>query len=120
MILEDEEDILLLYKDYLKRKGHNITVSSTTADEAFTDYESYKPDLVIIDYKLPGHKNGLHAASEIISKYSTAKILILTAFENVKEEMVRMNFFQGKEIPVLIKPVKLSQLAEIVSKFSNN
>jgi DNA-binding response OmpR family regulator len=114
MILEDEEDILLLYKDYLKRKGHNITVSS------FTDYESYKPDLVIIDYKLPGHKNGLHAANEIISKYSTAKILILTAFENVKEEMVRMNFFQGKEIPVIIKPVKLSQLAEIISKFSNN
>jgi DNA-binding response OmpR family regulator len=120
MILEDEEDILLLYKDYLKKKGHNITVSSTTANEALTDYESYKPDLVIIDYKLPGHKNGLHAANEIISKHSTAKILILTAFEHVKEEMVQMNFFQGKEIPLLIKPIRLSDLAEIISKLSKN
>ena len=32
MIIEDDEDILLLYKDYLKKKGHIITVSSTTAN----------------------------------------------------------------------------------------
>ena len=34
-----------------------LLLGSTTADEAFTCYESYKPDLVIIDYKPPGHKN---------------------------------------------------------------
>jgi hypothetical protein len=30
------------------------------------DYEKYRPDFVIIDYKLPGKKNGLEAAKEIL------------------------------------------------------
>lgn len=117
MIIEDDQDILMLYKDYLKRKGHNITVSSTTADEALRDYQLYKPDLVIMDYRLPGQKNGLQAASDIISQYSTAKILIITAFEGVREEIVRMNLSRYEEITVLIKPIRLSHLDRIISKF---
>lgn len=116
MIIEDDQDILMLYKDYLKRKGHNITVSSTTADEALRDYQLYKPDLVIMDYRLPGQKNGLQAASDIISQY-TAKILIITAFEGVREEIVRMNLSRYEEITVLIKPIRLSHLDRIISKF---
>lgn len=117
MIIEDDQDILMLYKDYLKRKGHNITVSSTAADEALRDYQLYKPDLVIMDYRLPGQKNGLQAASDIISQYSTAKILIITAFEGVREEIVRMNLSRYEEITVLIKPIRLSHLDRIISKF---
>jgi DNA-binding NtrC family response regulator len=117
MIIEDDQDILMLYKDYLRRKGHNITVSSTTADEALRDYQQYKPDLVIMDYRLPGQKNGLQAASDIISQYSTAKILIITAFERVREEMVQMNLSRYKQVTVLIKPIRLSHLDRIISKF---
>src|SRR5829696_5669820 len=51
MIIEDDDDILLLYNDYLKKKGHTITISSTTANAAVRDYDSYKPDLVIADFK---------------------------------------------------------------------
>src|SRR5918999_6370146 len=117
MIIEDDEDILLLYKDYLKKKGHIITVSSTTANEAVRDYDSYKPDLVIADFKLPGRKNGLQAASEILSKHSRAKILIITAFDHVREEMDEAGLSR-KDVTVLIKPIKLSQLSEIVSRLS--
>src|SRR5918999_1645742 len=117
MIIEDDEDILLLYKDYLKKKGHIITVSSTTANEAVRDYDSYKPDLVIADFKLPGRKNGLQAASEILSKHSRAKILIITAFDHVREEMDEAGLSR-KDVTVLIKPIKLSHLSEIVSRLS--
>ena len=115
MIIEDDEDILLLYKDYLKRKGHTIIVSSTTADEALRDYDNYKPDLVIFDFKLPGQKNGLQAASEILTKHSRAKILIITAFDHVREEMDELS---RKNVTILIKPIKLSHLSEIVSRLS--
>lgn len=120
MVIEDDQDILMLYKDYLKRKGHSITVSSTTADEALRDYQQYKPDLVIMDYKLPGQKNGLQAAKDIISQYSSAKILIITAFEGVREEIAQMNLSRHKQITVLVKPIKLSHLDKIISKFLNN
>ena len=114
MILEDEQDILHLYKDYLSAKGHSVIVTSTTANEAMDDYEKYRPDLVIIDYKLPGKKNGLEAAKEILMSHPSGKILMLTAFHGVKDELKKDVFFDDKMIQILIKPVKLARLADII------
>ena len=114
MILEDEQDILHLYKDYLSAKGHSVIVTSTTANEAMDDYEKYRPDFVIIDYKLPGKKNGLEAAKEILMSYPSGKILMLSAFHGVKDELKKDVFFDDKMIQILIKPVKLARLADII------
>ena len=114
MIVEDEHDILQLYKDYLKTKGHSIIASSTTADDALVDFEKYRPDLVIIDYKLPGLKNGLQAAREIFAKFPSARILIITAYENIKEELNNDPFFRNKKVEIVIKPVRLARLADII------
>jgi DNA-binding response OmpR family regulator len=119
MIVEDELDILLLYKDFLRSKGYFVTVSSTFADEILTDYEKYMPDIVIIDYKLPGRKNGLQATREILDKYSFTPILLVTAFESVKEELSKDEFFSDKKIQILIKPVKLARLAETIQNINN-
>lgn len=61
MIIEDEEDLLILYKDYLRKNGCEVMATSTTAEEILLDYKSYRPDFLIMDYKLPGSKNGLQA-----------------------------------------------------------
>jgi DNA-binding response OmpR family regulator len=119
MIVEDELDILLLYKDFLRSKGYSVIVSSTFADEILIDYEKYMPDLVIIDYKLPGKKNGLQATREILDKYSLTPILLVTAFENVKEELSKDEFFSDKKIQILIKPVKLARLAQSIQNINN-
>ena len=52
VILEDDQDILDLHKDFLSTKGLSVIVTSTTANEAMDDYEKYRPDFVIIDYTL--------------------------------------------------------------------
>lgn len=119
MIVEDELDILLLYKDFLISKGYSVIVSSTFADEILTDYEKYMPDIVIIDYKLPGRKNGLQATREILDKYSFTPILLVTAFESAKEELSKDEFFSDKKIQILIKPVKLARLAETIQNINN-
>ena len=116
MIVEDEHDILLLYKDYLKTKRYSVIASSTTADEALVDFEKYKPDLIIIDYKLPGIKNGLQAAKEILTKFPSARILIITAHEDIKNELNNDDFFRNKRIEIIIKPVRLARLAYIIQE----
>jgi Response regulator containing CheY-like receiver, AAA-type ATPase, and DNA-binding domains len=78
MIIEDEQDILLLYKDYLLSRGHKIVATSTTAHEILSDYDRIQPDVAIIDYKLPNNKNGIDAAIQILDKYPSAAILIVT------------------------------------------
>lgn len=120
MIIEDEQDILLLYKDYLLSKGHNVVATSTTANEIMLDYDRIRPDVAIIDYKLPADKNGIDAAIQIIEKYPSAAILIVTAYETVTKEIAKISLFDNKRVEVLIKPVRLaileSSIANIVNK----
>jgi CheY-like chemotaxis protein len=120
MIIEDEQDILLLYKDYLLSRGHKIVATSTTAHEILSDYDRIQPDVAIIDYKLPNNMNGIDAAIQILDKYPSAAILIVTAYETVKKEIAKRSLFDNKRVEVLIKPLRLAQLetsiVDIVSK----
>jgi DNA-binding response OmpR family regulator len=116
MIIEDEEDLLILYKDYLRKNGCEVMATSTTAEEILLDYKSYRPDFLIMDYKLPGSKNGLQAAKEIFVADPRAKIIILTAFDEVKQEMKRDKYFEGKDIKIVIKPIQMSQLKILVTE----
>jgi DNA-binding response OmpR family regulator len=119
MIIEDEQDILLLYKDYLLSKGHKIVATSTTADEIMSDYDRIRPDVAIIDYKLPTDRNGIDAAIQIINKYPSAAILIVTAYETVTKEIEKISLFDNKRVEVLIKPIRLSQLESSIINIVN-
>jgi len=115
MIIEDEGDIMLLYKDYLERKGYTIEVSAPTANDILHDYELYKPDLIILDYRLPGTMNGLEAAEKILQQHPAAKILVITAHENVSREIRKNQFFNDKKVFFLAKPVLLTYLAKFIA-----
>ena len=119
MIIEDEQDILLLYKDYLISKGHKVLATSTTANEIMSDYDRIKPDVAIIDYKLPTEKNGIDAATQILEKYPSAAIMIVTAYDTVKKEVANNSFFDNKRIGILIKPIRLSQLENSIINIAN-
>ena len=119
MIIEDEQDILLLYKDYLLNRGHNVMATSTTANEIISDYDRIKPDVAIIDYKLPNDKNGLDAAIQILNKYPSAAILIVTAYETVTKEIRKTPFLDNKRLEVLIKPLRLAQLENSLITIAN-
>lgn len=119
MIIEDEQDILLLYKDYLVSRGHNVVATSTTANEILSDYDRIRPDVAIIDYKLPNDNNGLDAALQILNKYPSAAILIVTAYETVTKEITKMPFLDNKRVEVLIKPLRLAQLETSIMNIAN-
>jgi DNA-binding response OmpR family regulator len=119
MIIEDEQDILLLYKDYLLSRGHNVVATSTTANEILLDYDRIRPDVAIIDYKLPSDKNGLDAALQILNKYPSAAILIVTAYETVTKEITKMPLLDNKRVEVLIKPLRLAQLENSIIDIAN-
>ena len=124
MIIEDELDILLLYKDYLNNKGFSVLATSTTANEALKDYENFYPNLIILDYNLPGKTNGLEASRQILRKYPNVPIIIVTAFDTVKTELTQDQFFTDKNIILLLKPIKLnileSNVRNLLIRKSNN
>lgn len=56
MIVEDEEDILTTYSDYLSNKGYHVIARYTRGDNIQTDLERYSPDVYLIDLRLRGGK----------------------------------------------------------------
>jgi DNA-binding response OmpR family regulator len=119
MIIEDEIDILLLYKDYLNNKGFSVQATSTTANEALNDYENFFPNMIILDYNLPGKLSGLEAARQILKKYPSAPIIIVTAYETVRDELSNDEFFTNKNIILLLKPIKLQVLENTIKSLLN-
>ena len=110
MILDDEEDILKLYSDYLTYKGHRVIHTYVNAENILQDIDIECPDLYIIDYRLLGNMNGIEVAIEIFKKFPLANVIFITAVELLEQEISKHDIFYDKNIDVLLKPVKLDQI----------
>lgn len=77
MSLDDEEDILTPYSDYLSNMDHRILSTHVNADSILLGIGIEPPDIYIIDYRLPGNMNGMEVAIEILKKFPLACIILL-------------------------------------------
>lgn len=110
MILDDDEDILKLYSDYLSCMGHRVLKAYVNANTILDDIDIECPDVYIIDYRLLGKMNGIEIAVEILKKFPSACIIFLTAFVLLDREISKNDIFYDKNIDVLLKPVKLIEI----------
>jgi AmiR/NasT family two-component response regulator len=78
VIAEDEAIIRLDLKEILTSAGYEVVGESGRGDEAVALVAEHRPDLAILDIKMPG-MDGLRAAREITSQYQVA-VMLLTAF----------------------------------------
>jgi DNA-binding NtrC family response regulator len=118
MIVEDEEDILLLYEDFLSAKGHGVT-TYLTGDDMVKEIDNEGSEIYLIGYRLPGNENGIHVAIEILNKFPSAPILFITAYEHLHKEISKNPVFYNKNIHVLLKPVKLDKVENALVSLVN-
>ncbi|HLG00205.1 MAG TPA: response regulator [Acidimicrobiia bacterium] len=78
VIAEDEAIIRLDLKELLQEEGYEVVAETGRGDEAVELVREHKPDLAILDIKMPG-LDGLEAAARISIERICA-VLILTAF----------------------------------------
>lgn len=116
MIIEDEQDLLNLYKEFLKSKGYAVLVTNTTATHIMDDYLEFKPDIILLDYRLPGDKNGVDAAKEILEQYPAVPIMIITAYDSIKNIINSEKIFEGKKVTLVVKPIKLLLLNRLIKE----
>ena len=119
MIVEDEEDILTLYSDYLSKRGYHVIARYTRGNNIKTDLERHSPDVFLINSILPGRKTGIEVATQILNNYPSAPILFITADYRQPEEIEKRREFRNKKVEVLIKPVKLEQIEHRIINLVN-
>jgi DNA-binding NtrC family response regulator len=118
MIIEDEEDNLILYKDYLTSRGHDV-YSYLTTDNVMTDFDKFVPDISLIDHRLVGSMDGLGAAIKILTKHPSSRVLFITGYEPLYREIFNDPFFKDKKISVLMKPVLLEKIESTILRLVN-
>ncbi len=76
LVVDDEEWVLRLIQGYLEQAGFNV---ATAADgtRALAKFNTYRPDLVVLDWMLPG-LDGIEVAKRI-RQQSNVPIIMLTA-----------------------------------------
>ncbi|MFO1537563.1 MAG: ANTAR domain-containing response regulator [Actinomycetota bacterium] len=78
VIAEDEAIIRLDLREILEGQGYDVVGEAGRGDEAVALVRSLRPDLAILDVKMPG-LDGISAA-RIITEERLAAVLVLTAF----------------------------------------
>lgn len=105
VIAEDEAIIRLDLRETLEEEGYEVVGETGRGDQAVELVRSLKPDLAILDIKMP-HMDGLEAA-RIISDEKICGVLMLTAFS--QREVVEDARDAGA-LAYLVKPYQKSDL----------
>lgn len=105
VLVDDEPEILTLVRDYLSREGYTV-VTAANGLEGLEIIEGEKPDLVLLDWMLPG-LNGLEMCKRL-RETSTIPIIMLTA---KSEEIDRVLGLEFGADDYIVKPFSLRELA---------
>jgi response regulator NasT len=109
LIAEDEAIIRLDLKETLEEEGYVVVAETGRGDEAIELTRELRPDVAILDVKMPG-LDGISAAREIGDE-RLAAVLILTAFS--QRELVEEARDAGV-LAYLVKPYQKSDLVPAV------
>ncbi|MCV7194600.1 ANTAR domain-containing response regulator [Mycolicibacterium brumae] len=105
LIAEDEALIRLDLAEMLREEGYDVVGEAGDGQEAVELAEQLRPDLVIMDVKMP-RRDGLDAAAEIAGK-RIAPIVMLTAFS--QRDLVERAREAGA-MAYLVKPFSINDL----------
>jgi two-component system, response regulator, stage 0 sporulation protein F len=86
LIVEDEENARLLYKEELEEEGFEV-LCSANGTEATEIVGKEKCDLVILDIQMP-KMDGIETLGKILTKKRNLPIIIYTAYPQYKDHFL--------------------------------
>lgn len=110
VIVDDEPIIRLDVKEMLLAAGYDIVGEASDGFEAIRICDELKPDLVIMDIKMP-LLDGLTAAKKIVANNSASGIILLTAYSDQQYVSKAKDF---GALGYLIKPLNEQALIPTV------
>jgi len=105
-IVEDEYIVALDIRNFLERSGYRVAGLFPSGDELIARFEELRPDLVLMDIRIKGSRDGVATASYLRDKWN-APVILLTAFAD-EETIARAKLTQP--FGYIIKPFEEREL----------
>jgi two-component system, NtrC family, response regulator HydG len=100
LVIDDDTDICLLLRRFLTKNGYEVAIAHT-GEEGLGMLETFKPDLVLTDFKL-GDIDGVTILSRIKAKLPHVVVIIITGYSDIK---VAINVMKQGAYDYITKPL---------------
>ena len=111
LIVDDEAPA----RDRLRRllealEGCQVCAEATNGHEALEQAESHKPDIVLMDVRMPG-MDGIDAARQLTAQATPPAVIFCTAYDDYA-----LSAFRVEATDYLVKPVRREALANALAR----
>ncbi|MDA8105291.1 MAG: response regulator [Nitrospiraceae bacterium] len=110
LIVDDDQNILRLYKEELEEDGYDI-VTASNGREAMEQFEKEAPDLVTLDILLPDI-DGIKLLRQMKEKRPRLPVIMSTAYD------YRDDFAVWASEAYIVKSADLSELKSTIKKLT--
>ena len=115
LIIDDEFDLAVLVKEVAEDCGYDarITVDASSFKQA---YDSFKPDLIVLDLSLPG-MDGVQLLRYLADSECKAQLLIMSGFDRkVRNAAEELGHARGLAMAGSIaKPLRVTDLRDLLN-----
>ncbi|WP_276358082.1 response regulator [Cohnella caldifontis] len=110
MIADDNPSVRLLISALVTDAGHEVVLQAKNGQEALSAYFNAKPDLLIVDYRMPV-MDGISLIEQITKVDPEVKVLLCTASTDALGNDSRLI----KDIAVISKPFDNNEFLGLVA-----
>ena len=112
MIADDSDSIRMVLRDILDIGHHELVSEATNGFDTVKKFNETKPDLLLLDMAMP-KKDGISALKEILDKNPNAKIIMITASDNLTTMTDCIN---AGALAYLLKPFNFEDVLKTITK----
>ena len=119
MLVDDEEDIALLFKEGLERYGQYDVKIYSNPQEALDDFKADVYDLILIDIIMP-NMSGFEFYTLLKDKLCNSRICFFSASDHIDDNIKKVfPDFKDKKTVLIQKPIKLKDLSNKILEVIN-
>ena len=111
LVIDDDEKICWAFEQFLESEGYRPSIANN-AEEGLRRIAADKPDVVLLDVKLPG-MSGLEALAEIKVNHPWVIVVIITAYDDVETTIEAMRLQAFDFVP---KPIDLDIVKSVLER----
>jgi len=111
LVIDDDSSIRRVIQKHLTEKGFDVTTAGD-GEEGLEMFASEKPEIVILDIRLPG-RSGLDVLKEIRSENTDTAVVMITAHEDMETTIEAM---QKGAFDYLPKPLDIDIVDSLLER----
>ena len=112
LIADDSVAVRLVLRDIVEIGKHTVAGEAVDGADTVEKYPQLKPDMLLLDLAMP-KKDGLSVIQEIIAMDPKAKIILITAADNMK--VIDKCLASGAK-SYIAKPFEFNQILKIIDE----